>query len=209
MFIAVDGIDGAGKTTLVRQLVERLKMFDPVATKEPTDKSHWGQKLREAARNGRLPRDEEIEYFHKDRLHHIANVIGPALAAGKTVISDRYVDSTLAFQADSPEQADELYETFLPEILVPDITFILDCPVEIGLRRIRRDRPSLTEYEKREVLERARAIYESRSGEHYVHLDASGDPNSTFEQAWDQLFRRFRKVQAASNSPSLDQTIDT
>jgi dTMP kinase len=208
MFIAVDGIDGAGKTTLVRQLVEHLKMFNPVATKEPTGESHWGQKLREAARNGRLPRDEEIEYFHQDRLHHIATMIRPAVEAGKTVISDRYVDSTLAFQTDSPEQADELYETFLPEILVPDITFILDCPVETGLRRIRRDRPSVTEYEKREVLERAREIYKSRSGEHYVHLDASRDPASTLQQALDQLVRRFRKVQAAWTPPSLEQTID-
>src|SRR5690242_967775 len=155
MFIAVDGIDGAGKTTLVRQLVSRLKAFDPLSTKEPTDQSHWGQRLRAAAQTGRLPRDKEIKYFHRDRVHHIQSVIRPALEAGRTVICDRYVDSTLAFQTDSPVQADELYEQFASEILTPDITFILDCTVEIGLDRIRRSRLAFTEYERREVLERA------------------------------------------------------
>lgn len=208
MFIAVDGIDGAGKTTLVRQLIACLRAFDPMETKEPTDQSHWGQKLRTAARNGRLPRDKEIEYFHRDRLHHIRTVIRPALNAGKTVITDRYVDSTLAFQADSPEQAEELYERFLPEILVPDITFILDCPVEIGMARIKRDRPAFSEYEKREVLERARTIYESRTGDHYVHLDASGDPEATLRQAIEHLKARFRQISQACIHSPLDHGIE-
>jgi dTMP kinase len=208
MFIAVDGIDGAGKTTLVQQLVVMLKAFGPLPTKEPTDQSHWGQKLRAAARNGRLTREKEIEYFHRDRLHHIQMVIRPALEAGKTVISDRYVDSTLAFQADSPAEAKELYERFLPDIIVPDVTFILDCPVDIGLARIKRDRPSVTEYERHEVLERARAIYRSRKNGHYKHLDASGSASATFKQARDYLVATFRQINAAWAPPSLEHTLD-
>jgi dTMP kinase len=206
MFIAVDGIDGSGKTTLVQQLVARLK--DAVPTKEPTDQSHWGQELRSAARNGRLPRDTEIEYFHKDRIRHIETMIRPALNAGRTVISDRYVDSTLAFQTDTPEQADELYERFLPQIIVPDITFILDCPVDIGLTRIKRDRPGFSEYERHEVLERARVIYGSRQDAHYVHLDASGTAEATLKQALEYLSRTFRQVSATSISPSLEHNCD-
>ena len=208
MFIAVDGIDGSGKTTLVQQLVSRLKAFQLVVTKEPTDRSQWGQKLRAAARTGRLPRDKEIEYFHRDRMLHIEGVIRPAIHAGKTVISDRYVDSTLAFQTDSPDEADALYERFLPDIIVPDVTFILDCPVEIGLGRIKRDRLAFSEYEKREVLERARTIYESRKGDHYVHLDAQGTPEETLKQAVDHLTRRFRQVKAAWNPWSLERSAD-
>lgn len=192
MFIAVDGIDGAGKTTLVRQLEELLHPLGVVVTKEPTDESKWGQIVRAAASNGRLPRDEEITYFHKDRLHHIEAVIRPALEQGKTVISDRYVDSMLAFQADSPEQADELYERYVSEIIVPDVTFILDCPVQVGLERIRRSRPSFSQYEKEAVLERAARIYETRQGENYIHLDASKAADDTFHQAADHLIARLR-----------------
>ena len=130
MFIAVDGIDGSGKSTLVRGIAAVLAPLDPLTTKEPTDASFWGRRLRTSAREGRLPRSTEIEYFHKDRLHHIATVIRPALERGRIVITDRYVDSTLAFQAASADEADRLYETYLgTEILRPDITMILRCTV--------------------------------------------------------------------------------
>ena len=79
MFLAIDGIDGAGKTTLVNHLAVLLQSLSPVITKEPTKNSKWGQRLRRAAIEGRLPLQQEIEYFHKDRLNHIENVIAPAL----------------------------------------------------------------------------------------------------------------------------------
>lgn len=207
MFIAVDGIDGSGKTTLVAQLADLLQVFDPLVTKEPTDKSHWGQRLRQAAQNGRLPRDQEIEYFHRDRLNHIEKQILPALRTGRIVISDRYVDSSLAFQADSPEQADELYERFVSEILVPDISFILDCPVDTGMYRIKRDRPAFSEYEKREVLERARVIYASRTGSNYAHLDASGSPADTLRQAFNTLVVRLRSARLKLQFADIEQDI--
>ena len=192
MFIAIDGIDGAGKTTLVRQLSQALSEFYRViTTKEPTDKSHWGQQLRAAAINGRLPREKEIEFFHRDRIEHIKHVIKPALDAGTIVITDRYVDSLLAFQTDSPDEANDLYDLLLPEILVPDITFILDCPSEIGLGRITKHRGSTTQFEKTEYLDRARVIYESRTGDNYVHIDASGTAADTLSQAVKELARRF------------------
>jgi dTMP kinase len=183
MFIAVDGIDGAGKTTLANQLAGRLVEWDPLITKEPTNASPWGRRLRESAQQGRLPRNEEVEYFHKDRLWHLANVIEPALEAGRVVISDRYVDSTLAFQANSPDEADALYESFVREILVPNITLILSCPVEVGLERIHRNRGRLTKFEDLETLARARMIYETRSGSNYCIIDASGTVEQTFRDA--------------------------
>jgi dTMP kinase len=194
MFIAVDGIDGAGKTTLVRQLCWILEEagLEVIATKEPTSNSEWGRAVRAAAATGRLPLEEEIEYFHRDRLFHIQSVIAPALAAGKAVVTDRYVDSTLAFQSSGGEDADGLYGRLVPEITIPDVTFILDCPVEIGLRRIRRDRGSLTAYEKKQSLERAREIYRSRKGPNYEHLDGSGTPENTLRQAVHVLTVRCR-----------------
>ena len=183
MFIAVDGIDGSGKTTLVRQLGDILKCLNPVLTKEPTQNSQWGRKLREATLHGRLSKAEEIKLFHLDRLHHLENVIRPALKRGNLVITDRYVDSTLAFQSETPKEADDLYNAFVSEIEIPDITFILCCPVEIGLNRIKRGRESFTVFENNKTLETARVVYESRHGKNYALLDASGSPNETLLQA--------------------------
>jgi dTMP kinase len=131
----------------------------------------------------------ELEYFHKDRLHHIATIIRPALERGRIVITDRYVDSTLAFQANSANEADVLYETCLgTEILLPDITMILQCTVSQGLQRIqRRDKGYLSMFESDEAQRRAKEIYESRSGSHYRFIDASGTEDDTLRQALDIL----------------------
>lgn len=191
MFLVVDGIDGAGKTTLAGQLAQCLSDTDPFVTKEPTNISPWGRRLRESAVRGRLPRDEELEFFHKDRLWHLDNVIEPALAAGRAVISDRYVDSTLAFQTNSPAEADALYDSFVDEIRVPDITFILRCPVDTGLERIHHSRGKITKFENVETLENARAIYQSRSGPNYCFLNASGTIQETIQQALSVLADRY------------------
>jgi dTMP kinase len=189
MFIAVDGIDGSGKSALVRGIAAVLAPLHPLTTKEPTDTSFWGRRLRTSAKEGRLPRMIELEYFHKDRLHHIATVIRPALERGQIVITDRYVDSTLAFQAESVDEADVLYESCLgTEILLPDITMILQCTVSQGLQRIqRREKGYLSMFESNESQRRAKEIYESRSGSHYRFIDASGTEDDTLRQALDIL----------------------
>lgn len=194
MLIAIDGIDGAGKTTLAEGLAALLCGLNAIIEKEPTDRSFWGRRLRQSAKAGRLPRDQETDYFHKDRIEHLREQIEPALAEGRVVILDRYVDSTLAFQTRNPAEADKLYMRFLPEIRVPDVTFILDCPVETGLGRIRRARGVLSEFEKSKTLNLAKRIYKSRRGPNYVHLNASGDAESTLAQAVRVLADRFPEI---------------
>lgn len=183
MFIVVDGIDGAGKTTLVGQLSNVFSAHDPLVTKEPTDDSPWAKAIRNSAERGRLTVEEEIHLFHNDRLFHIESEIMPALKAERPVICDRYVDSTLAFQCSSPSEADSLFEQFREQLLIPDISFILNCPVEVGLSRIEKGRGKFTEFEKSSTLDLAATIYESRKEGSYVHLDASGSVNQTFKQA--------------------------
>src|SRR5688572_19594551 len=84
ILVAVEGIDGAGKTTQVRMLEERLRLagMDVVASKEPTD-GKWGRKVRQSATTGRLPLEEETEAFVEDRKEHVANLVVPSLEAGK------------------------------------------------------------------------------------------------------------------------------
>ena len=205
MFIAVDGIDGSGKTTLVAELADWLRPLDPIATKEPTDASEWGKRLRASAVEGRLPKATEIDYFHRDRLQHLADVIRPALAADRPVITDRYVDSLLAFQADDPADAERLYARFAGEILLPDVTFILDCPVATGLARIHRNRDGRSTFETDEFLERARRIYESRRGGNYIHLHADGAPGETFAAARRTLLARFPELAVQLSAPLRDR----
>tara|TARA_R110000868_G_scaffold411316_1_gene703070 strand:+ start:1133 stop:1792 length:660 start_codon:yes stop_codon:yes gene_type:complete len=191
MLIAVDGIDGSGKTTLAGQLKVLLSSFNPIIEKEPTENSKWGIALRASAISGRMPRDQELEFFHKDRIFHLETVVRPALKLGRAVILDRYVDSTLAFQCSTPIEAEQQYQKFLPEIDIPDITFILDCPAQLGLERIAKYRNEQSTFEKLDTLSIAQKIYESRRGPTYKHLDATGTVGETMSQALCHMVKRF------------------
>src|SRR6266516_7236313 len=89
--IAIEGIDGAGKTTQAHFVQDRLlaRRLTVVRTKEPTT-GHWGQIVRDSALTGRLSIDEEVDTFIKDRKEHVSGVIEPALQQGHVVIVDRY-----------------------------------------------------------------------------------------------------------------------
>jgi dTMP kinase len=99
IFIAVDGIDGAGKTTQVEMLRAALTHAGlPVTvSKEPTN-GQWGAVLRESAVSGRLSLDEELKAFINDRREHVDTLITPKLEAGHVVVLDRYFYSTIAYQ---------------------------------------------------------------------------------------------------------------
>jgi len=193
IFIAIDGIDGSGKTTLSMNLCALLVDYEAEPTKEPTADSEWGRRLRQSAVEGRLPRETEIEYFHKDRIHHIENCIRPLMQEGRVVICDRYVDSTLAFQARDEIEAEAMYNSFAADILIPDLTFILRCPVQTGLQRIHDNRPEKSTFEEVGTLEHAHRIYESRvaKGGRYVGIDANGSVLDTAVQAVKALIAHF------------------
>lgn len=86
--IAVEGIDGAGKTTLAAALAQMLGHGGAVinVTKEPT-RGPWGMRLRESAASGRLTPENEADFLIRDRREHVANLIGPALARGNASFS--------------------------------------------------------------------------------------------------------------------------
>ena len=85
--IAIEGIDGAGKTTQAHHVQDALqaRKLAVIRTKEPTT-GHWGQVLRDSALTGRLSIEEEVEAFIKDRKEHVEQTINPALREGKIVI---------------------------------------------------------------------------------------------------------------------------
>lgn len=176
LFIVIEGIDGTGKSTQVRRLASWFKNQgrEVVISREPTD-GPWGRKLRESAASGRLAPDEELEYFLEDRRQHVAEVIAPALEAGKVVILDRYYFSTMAYQGArgfDPTEIRRINEEFAP---VPDLLLILDLDVDTAHARIGHRGDSANEFEKHESLSRCREIFLSLADESFVRvIDSTG-----------------------------------
>ncbi len=169
VLLAIEGIDGAGKTTQVRRLETLLREagVSSVITKEPTSGS-WGKKIRESARTGRMSVQDELEAFLFDRQEHVQDVLRPALAEGKVVIVDRYYFSTVAYQGARGLDPAELLRlnAFAPE---PDILVVLDVPPEVGLQRVRERGDVADQFEREDELRKAREIFRNLQLP-YLHL---------------------------------------
>ncbi len=142
-FITFEGGEGAGKSTQVRHLVSRLQErgIEVVATREPGG-SLKAEALREVLLSGRAQRfgpAGEAILFSAARIDHIDHTIEPALARGAWVISDRFADSTRAYQG-AVGKLDQRFILELERISIgstrPDLTIFLDIPPEAGLLRI-------------------------------------------------------------------------
>lgn len=144
LFVTVEGIEGSGKSTLVRTLAERLARHGRavVATREPGD-TPLGRAIRTALLE---PTDDpptamaELLLYLADRHQHVARVIRPALAAGRTVLCDRFSDSTLAYQGwgrGLDLETVRALDCTARDGVVPDLTIVLDCPPDVGLARAR------------------------------------------------------------------------
>lgn len=160
MLVAIEGIDGAGKTTQVARLRERFleRGWDVVTSKEPTD-GPWGRRIRESAKSGRMQPAEELNAFLEDRRQHVTSTIRPALARGALVILDRYYFSTIAYQGLSggdPEAIRQANEEFAP---VPDLLVVLDLDPEDALRRIEDRGDEANHFERVHLLEESREIF--------------------------------------------------
>ena len=143
LFIAIEGGDGAGKSTQVKLLQEKLESLghQVLVTREPGG-SPIAEKIRhvvlDVANLGLNERAEAL-LFAASRAEHVASTIQPALDAGRTVISDRYMDSSIAYQGIARglglEHIRDL-NLWATNNLVPDLTIILDVDAEHGLNRV-------------------------------------------------------------------------
>ncbi len=144
-FITVEGIDGAGKSTQVERLAALLTTHGHrvVGTREP-GATPLGRELRRMVlgRELVLTPEAELLLFIADRVEHVATVIGPALAAGAIVLCDRFSDSTIAYQGYGHGQDLARVRRWDAESrpgLEPDLTLLLDCPVDLGAERRHRE----------------------------------------------------------------------
>mgnify|MGYP001026478292 CR=1 FL=1 len=142
MFITLEGPDGSGKTTQARLLAEWLREqgYDVVLTREPggTDIGDQIRAVLHDPGNGAMDARTEILLYSASRAQHVAQRIRPALAGGKVVVSDRYADSTLAYQGYGRGLDLETLRRitdFATGGLTPDLTLYLDIPPKEGLDR--------------------------------------------------------------------------
>ena len=183
-FITVEGIEGAGKSTQIAAIGEYLsaKGRRAVITREPGG-THLGEALRALLldpENRGMAADTELLLIFAARAEHLHRVIVPALERGDWVISDRFTDATFAYQgAGRGIDAERIaaLEQWVQGALRPDLTLLLDLPVEAGLRRIAgRNPPDRFEREEAAFFERIRASYLERARaepQRFRRIDAS------------------------------------
>jgi len=166
-FITFEGIDGAGKSTQIEFLVERLRAqgHDVLVTREPGGTS-LGERLRELLLAEAMDARTETLLMFAARAEHLAKVIRPALAAGRWVVCDRFTDASYAYQGGGrgvPKADIEALERWVHPDLQPDRTLLFDLPPEVAALRLavarRADR---FEAEEAEFFARVRAVYLER-----------------------------------------------
>ena len=200
MFLTVEGVEGAGKSTFIGLLEDALRKrgVDFLRTREPGGCA-LGRQIRPLLLDvsQQVSDRAELFLFLADRAQHVADTIRPALERGQWVICDRYADSTIAYQGYGrgmdPEQL-QMLNDYATNGLWPEITFLLDLPVEEGLGRalVRNGREGLTQSEGRfeaEALafhQRIRDGFLARAArwpERFRVLDASQAPETVLAQA--------------------------
>ena len=163
ILIAVEGIDGTGKSTQLKLLAGHLRGMGcrVVETREPTD-GPCGLKIRELYINrAAFTPEEELDLFIEDRRQHVRDVIEPALDKGSIVVTDRYYLSTAAYQGAVGMDPVEIFarNTFAPE---PDLALLLTMPPEVSKLRIRELRGEVqNDFEQEEQLQRVAELFAS------------------------------------------------
>lgn len=159
MLVTIEGLDGSGKTSVWRRLEGEYP--DAVFTREPT-RSWYGEAVERSLGDPDADELAELFLYCADHADHLAGTIRPALARGDLVVSDRYVDSRVAYQGvtlsdvldDPVAYIRAIHE---PVTVVPDLTCYLRVDVETALERSDR----ATKFERRSFLSEVRDVYES------------------------------------------------
>ena len=182
LLITLEGIDGSGKSTLHRELQEKLADLDPVFTREPG--ATWvGESVRRAIAE-QIDPITEATLFVADHAAHLAKIIRPALADGKLVISDRYSDSRYAYQAVTLREVIPQPEEWIRAMhngwsIVPDKTFLCVLPIDEALARLK-PQNEREHFEKRDILKNVQNNYlqfARKDPSRFVIVDAMKEKN--------------------------------
>lgn len=203
-FISFEGGEGAGKSTQIRRLAERLVAagHDVVVTREPGG-SPGAEAIRELLVNGAADRWSPVTealLMYAARRDHVERVIRPALSRGAIVLCDRFADSTRAYQGaggDAPASLIAALEDHVLSGTVPDLTLILDLPAEIGLQRAEA-RGGAARFESKGLAfhERLRAGYleiARREPQRCVVIEANADIDAVTAAIGDAVDQRLER----------------
>ncbi len=168
-FITLEGVDGAGKSTHLAWIAERLRQGgrEVVVTREPGG-TPLGERLRELLLAEPMDIETETLLMFAARREHLARVIEPALQAGRWVLSDRFTDATFAYQGGGRGLSKDriaALEQWVHGELQPDLTFYFDLPVEIARQRLAGTQAALDRFERENAgfFERVRSAYLERA----------------------------------------------
>jgi dTMP kinase len=195
--IVFEGIDGTGKTTQLTLLAKVLtdRGLPVVSTREPTDGT-FGRKIRELYSNREsVSRQEELELFLADRREHVQEVLAPALRAGKIILCDRYVLSTVAYQGAAGFSPLEILarNDFAP---TPDLALLFQAAPDIGIARITGKRgESPNDFERADALARVAEIFSSLNQPYIRRIDATQDiaaVHTSVVNAVEQVIHNYR-----------------
>jgi dTMP kinase len=171
-FISLEGLDGAGKSTHLAWLTDWLRAqgIDPVLTREPGG-TPLGESLRALLLEQPMHLETEALLMFAARREHLAQVIEPALSAGRWVVCDRFTDASFAYQgggrglaADKLEQLERWVQARDDQLVEPDLTLLFDVPLAISRARLTQNR-TLDRFEREHdaFFERVRAAYHARA----------------------------------------------
>lgn len=184
LFITVEGVEGAGKSTQLSLILEYLKAagIEVISTREPGG-TPFAESVRElllANRDEKVDQITEMLLMFAARSQHLAGLIKPAIAEGKWVVCDRFTDATYAYQGGGRELGFDLVaqlEQLVQGDFRPDRTIYLDLPVEMGMQRVvARGEKDRFEQEQIEFFERVRNAYLQlidANPDRYTLIDAS------------------------------------
>lgn len=197
-FITFEGIDGAGKSTHIEAVVRRLRERGAtiVATREPGG-TPLAERVREMVLHASMDAVTESLLVFAARRDHIRQVIAPALAAGHTVVCDRFTDATFAYQGGGRSTSLALLEQLEQAVqgaLQPDLTIWFDLPADTAAQR-RAQARAADRFEQQDLdfFERVRAAYAARAAampQRFARIDASQARDAVWHQIDDVLKAR-------------------
>lgn len=208
-FISFEGPDGAGKTSVMRQITadlkEQLGSDGVVYTREPGG-NHIAEQIRDvlfdADNTDMDPRTEALLFAAARRQHLVADIL-PALQNGKVILCDRYVDSSIAYQGAGRSLGEEniwQINQFAIDGLMPELTIYLDIDSELGLQRIaqnRADEVNRLDEEKLSFHRKVRSAYQKLAQENpqrIVTIDASQPLDQVILQVQQAIHQRFSQL---------------
>jgi dTMP kinase len=209
-FITLEGIEGSGKSTVARRLVDafRARGRTVTAAREPGGTA-IGERIRSLVlenESADISAEVEALLFTASRAQLVAEVVGPALARGDVVVVDRFVDSTLAYQWGGrglPLHTLREAQTLATKGLEPNLKLLLDLPVQIGLGRRFADERQMDriDRESREFHERVHAAYHTLAvsdPQRWRVIDAS----QSEADVWSEVWRTVMEVEAGTTAIS-------